>query len=604
MSLTSAATDRRTRHTSSKMGVLWNLVRPHWRTLLLGTLLGLGATGAALATPMATKAVLDSLGTDSSLAGPVGLLVGLVALGAVTGFAQWLLLGRLAERIVLTARRSLVHRFFRGRVGDVQRHSPGELVSRVTSDTVLLREAASSSLVDLVNGVVSLVGAVVLMAVLDVPLLLSTVVAIVVIAVLLAVLMPKIGAAQHRAQQAVGQLGGLLEGGVRAIRTVKASRAEERESERVLAQAHEAERNGVRAAAIEAAAWSVAGGGIQLAIIAILGIGAWRVGEGTLAVSTLVAFLLYAFQLVDPITELTATFSTLQSGIAAAARIQELEEMRTEDVTRGKGFDADGAGEAALSFRDVAFSYPGGERAALDGVTLDLPGRGHTAIVGPSGAGKTTVLSLLLRFAEPRYGSITMQGIPYQDLSIDAVRSRITYVEQETPLLPGTVRDNVAYRHPGAYDDEVWAALRAVHLEDRVASMPLQLDQPVAGTNLSGGERQRIALARAVVRPPELLLLDEATAQLDGLTESAIQGVIREVARHGSVVTIAHRLSTVVDANRIYLMESGRVRAAGTHQELLTSDPLYRELVEALTIPGQETLPDVSWRRRAKSTFS
>ncbi len=601
--MTLSVAGRPTRPAGSKLRVLWTLVRPHWRTLLLGTFLGLGATGAALATPMATKAVLDSLGADASLAKPVGLLLGLVVLGAVSGFAQWLLLGRLAERIVVTARRSLVRRFFRGPVGDVQRHSPGELVSRVTSDTVLLREAASSSLVDLVNGAVSLVGAIVLMAVLDVPLLLSTVVAVVLIGIVMVVLMPRIGAAQHRAQQAVGQLGGLLEGGVRAIRTVKASRAEERESHRVLAQADEAARHGVRAAMIEAGAWSVAGGGIQLAVIAILGIGAWRVSEGTMAVSTLIAFLLYAFQLVDPVTELTATFSTLQSGIAAAARIQELEAMRTEDLTRGSTFGPTKVGAATVRFQDVSFRYPGSQRAALDGVTLELPGRGHTAIVGPSGAGKTTVLSLLLRFAEPGSGTITMQGTPYRDLSIDAVRSRITYVEQETPLLPGTVRENVTYRYPGADDEEVWAALRAVHLEDKVRTLPLQLDQPVSGTDLSGGERQRIALARAVVRQPELLLLDEATAQLDGLTESAVQAVIREVARHGSVVTIAHRLSTVVEADQIYLMESGRVRATGTHQDLLTSDPLYRELVEALTIPGQETLPQVSWRRRVKSTF-
>ncbi|WP_434439274.1 ATP-binding cassette domain-containing protein [Lentzea sp. E54] len=147
-------------------------------------------------------------------------------------------------------------------------------------------------------------------------------------------------------------------------------------------------------------------------------------------------------------------------------------------------------------------------------------------------------------------------------------------------------------RHPGADDDEVWAALRAVRLEAKVRALPLRLDQPVSGTSLSGGERQRIALARAVVRQPELLLLDEATAQLDGLTESAIQDVIREVAHHGSVVTIAYRLSTVVDADRIYLMESGRVRAAGTHQELLATDPLYRDLVEALTIPSQDALPE------------
>lgn len=575
------------RDRTSNVRLLWILVRPHWKTLLAGLLLGLLATAAALMTPLVTKAVLDSLGADASLLKPVALLLGLVVLGTLSSFAQGLLLGTLAERIVLTARRSLVKLFFRAKVGDLQKHSPGELVSRVTSDTVLLREAASSSAVNLVNQLVSLVGAIVLMAVLDLPLLLSTVAAIALIAAVMAVLMPRIGAAQLRAQQAVGQMGGLLEGGVRAIRTVKTSRAEDRESERVLSQAEDAALNGIHAAKLEAGAWSVAGGGIQLAIIAILGLGAWRVTEGELPVSTLVAFLLYAFQLVDPVTELTSTFATLQSGIAAAARISELQGMETEETRAGRGFESMWTTEdVGILVQDVSFSYPGTLREAVSQVTMELPALGQTAIVGTSGAGKTTIISLLLRFSEPTTGTITMQGVPYRDLSIDAIRERVAYVEQDTPLLPGTIRDNVTYRHPDASDEEAWTALRAVRLENTVREMPLGLDQPVSGTSLSGGEKQRIALARAILRMPDLLILDEATSQLDGITESAVQEVIYRVGQHCSVVVIAHRLSTVVAADRIYLMDQGRVRATGTHQELLVEDTLYAELVEALRIPS------------------
>lgn len=569
--------------------ILWGFVRPHRRVVALGIVLGLGTTAASLASPLAVKRVLDTVGTGASMAGPVALLLVLVVLSMATGLAQWVLLGRLAEHIVLDARTSLVERFLRGRLGDVQRRTPGELVTRVTSDTVLLREAASSSAVMLVNGVVSLVGTVVLMAVLDVQLLLSTLAAIVVVGVLMGVLMPKIGAAQRRAQEAVGELGSVLEGSLRALRTVKASRAEDRQVAEVVGRAKESARFSIRAVWVAAAAWAVAGGGIQLAIIAILGIGAWRVEQGGLAVSTLVAFLLYAFGIVDPITTLTQTFTQLQSGVAAAARIRETEDVRAEDVHAGRTLAA-GPGPAGsdappvLELRGVSLTYDGAPAPAVDGLDLVVPQRGHVALVGPSGAGKTSTFSLVLRFVEPDAGTLLLDGVPYDELSIDTVRARLGYVEQETPLLSGSVRDNLLFRHPEADEDELWAALRAVRLEETVRALPEGLDTAVTATSLSGGERQRVALARAVVRTPEVLLLDEATAQLDGLTELAIQEVIRRVAAQGAVVTIAHRLSTVVDADLIVLLEDGRVRATGTHAALLTSDELYAELVAALRI--------------------
>ena len=567
--------------------LLLQYVRPHRLTVAVGVLLGLGTTATALATPLATKWVLDSVGADVSLAGPVVLLLVLLVIGSIAGMAQWILLGRLAEHIVLDARTGLVGRFVRGTVGDVQRRSPGEMVTRVTSDTVLLREAASSSIVQLINGMVSLVGTIVLMAVLDLPLLLSTLVAIVVIAVLMAVLMPKIGEAQRKAQESVGELGTVLEGSLRALRTVKASRAEDRQVARVTGRAEDSARHSIRAVWVTAVAWTISGGGIQLAIIAILGIGAWRVNEGGLAVSTLVAFLLYAFNIIDPITTLTQTFTQLQSGVAAAARIRETEDIAVEDVTTGRTLADTGAGPHVLELRGVTLQYAGADRPAVRGLDLVVPRHGHTAIVGPSGAGKTSTFSMVLRFVAPQEGTILLDGAPFEELSIDTVRSRIGYVEQETPLIAGTVRDNLTFRHPDATDEEIWAALDAVRLTGTVQRLPDGLDSPVSDTTLSGGERQRIALARAVVRDPEVLLLDEATAQLDGLTEAAIQEVIHRVARTGAVVTIAHRLSTVIDADQILLMEAGRVRARGTHAQLLATDELYRELVAALRISGE-----------------
>lgn len=574
------------------VALLWSYSRPHLSTLVLGLLLGLCATAITLATPMATKWVLDSLGASLDLAGPITILVLLLIVGIVANLAQSVLLGSLSERIVLDARRGLIRRFFLAKLEQVQRFRTGELVTRVTSDTVLLREATTNSIVQLINGLVSLVGTVALMAILDWPLLLTTLLALLVVGGLFAVLVPKIGRADKRAQDAIGELGATLEGGVRALRTVKSSRAEVREIGRVNARAEESARYSIRSVWYSALAWTVAGGGMQLAIIVILGLGAGRVSLGELAVSTLVAFLLYAFNIIDPITALAGAFSTLQTGLAAAARIRETEHLQLEDTGARPGGAAPSSPDAdgpVLALRGVTAGYDGAERPALHEVTLEIPRTGHVALVGPSGAGKTTVFSLLLRFIDPALGRLELDGTPYDRLSIDDVRSRIAYVEQETPIIPGTVRENVLFRAPDdAVDAEAWEALAAVRLADKIRSLEGGLDAGVADTNLSGGERQRLALARALVRRPGVLLLDEATAQLDGTTEAAIQRVIAEAARTGVVVTIAHRLSTVLDARQIVVLDQGRIRDAGTHRELLARDGLYQEFIAALRIQTEE----------------
>ncbi|TWD73034.1 ATP-binding cassette subfamily B protein [Kribbella amoyensis] len=573
--------------------LLWSFVRPHRRTLALGLLLGLGATGASLATPLVTKSILDGLASSASIGPAVTLLVILLVAGSLVGMVQWILLGRLGERVVLDARSSMVRRLFRVRVGELAHRTPGELVTRVTSDTVLLREAAASSLVELVNGSIGLIGALVLMAMLDGVLLATTLVALAIVGVAVAVLMPPMAKAQEQAQGAVGRLGGVLEGALRAIRTVKASRAEARESSRVIVEAEESARQAIRAVRYEAGAYTAAGFGIGLAIMLILGVGAWRVGEDLLTVSALVAFLLYAFQLMEPVTTLATTVSGLQAGIAAAARIREVDALEVEptDDSHPRALTSRRPiGElstSALSFESVTARYAPGSAPAIQDVSLEIPRVGHTAIVGPSGAGKTTIFSLLLRFLNPDTGRLILDGTPLPDWSLTDLRRRIVYVEQDTPLVPGTLRENLLYTHEDADEEAIWDALRAVRLEERVKSLPDGLDTKLSTAVISGGERQRIALARALVGDPEILLLDEATAQLDGLTEAAVHEVIARIARTGAVLTIAHRLSTVIDAHQIIVLEAGQVRARGTHQHLLATDALYQDLVAALRIAAQ-----------------
>ncbi|MEU4423443.1 ABC transporter ATP-binding protein [Actinoplanes sp. NPDC024001] len=562
--------------------------------MLLGLVLGLIGNAAGLATPMVTKWVLDTFSDGVDLVRPVAVLLALVVVGAAITLWQWILLGTLAERIVLDARTSIIKRYFRARVGDLQRRPTGELVTRVTSDTGLLHEA-SSSIIGLINAGIGLVGTLVLMAVLDLTLLGCTLAAVVVVSGLMATLLPKIGTAQTAAQDSVGKLGASLEGSLRAIRTVKASRAETRQSEQIVGNARDAAAHSVRAAKVAATVWTISWTGLNLAVIMILAIGAWRAHLGLLEVSTLVAFLLYVFQLMGPISELTQNLTALQAGIAAAGRINELQsiglEPHSEGGTPGPAGTPHEVDGPVLVLQDVTARYGPDAPPAVRGVDLEIPRRGHTAVVGPSGAGKTTLFSLLLRFLEPEAGQILLDGRPYPAWSHEEVRARLAYVEQETPVVPGTIGDNLRFTHPDATDAELREVLRSVRLDDKIDELPDGLDTSLSSTDVSGGQRQRIALARALLRTPDVLLLDEATAQVDGLTEAAVQDCIRERAATGAVVTIAHRLSTVLDADRIVVMEDGRIRGQGTHAELYASDDLYRRLVEALRIAADQSAP-------------
>ncbi|MGK5741127.1 ABC transporter ATP-binding protein [Micromonospora sp. URMC 103] len=301
---------------------------------------------------------------------------------------------------------------------------------------------------------------------------------------------------------------------------------------------------------------------------------------------------------MGPITELTQNVTALQAGVAAAGRIREVEAIGVEPSAPTVAPREDPARETrpapVLAFRGVTARYGPDEPPAVRGIDLDIPRRGHTAVVGPSGAGKTTLFSLILRFLEPEHGELLLDGRPYRAWSHEQVRARLAYVEQETPVVPGTIRDNLRFAHPDATEAELREVLTAVQLDEKVDSLPDGLDTPLSSTEVSGGQRQRIALARAMLRTPEVLLLDEATAQLDGLTEAALHECIRQRAAVGAVVTIAHRLSTVLDADRIVVLDGGRIRAQGTHRELLAADDLYRRLVEALRIAADRDVASVA----------
>lgn len=563
---------------------LYRYFRPHRWVVAFGALCTLIGAATGLAQPLAAKALVDRLGSDDSIAGIILLLTALVVLGTAIESVGAYVLERTAESVVLAARRTLIGRLLRLRLPEVERTQPGDLMSRITSDTTLLRAVTTQSVVSAVAGGLSFIATIVMMGLMDAVLLGVTLGVIVLIGGAVAVVMPKIARATERAQEAVGTISTALERAFGAFRTLKASGAEERETAVVRDAAQEAWRHGVRSAKWQAVAWSSVGLAVQVSFLAVLGIGGARVASGAIPVSTLVAFLLFLFYLIDPVSRLVEGVTQYQVGSAAIARIVRAERLETEDVTEPEPESVDQLGErrapAAVAFEDVTFRYRDNLPYVHHGVSFDIPGPGMTAFVGPSGAGKTTVFGLLERFYDATGGRVLVDGRDVHAWPLAELRSVIGYVEQDSPVLAGTLRENIVFGAPGATGDEIQDVLVRARLDTLVERLPDGLETLVGhrGSQLSGGERQRVAIARALLRKPRLLLLDEATSQLDAVNEMALRDVVAEVSREVTVLVVAHRLSTVTLADRIVVMDAGRVRASGTHEELVAADPLYGEL--------------------------
>ncbi|MEU5582678.1 ABC transporter ATP-binding protein [Streptomyces huasconensis] len=562
-------------------------MRPHRRRIALGGLLGLAGAAAVLTQPLAAKALIEDLSRHERVAGTLTLLTALVLLGAALRALSQYVLAHTAESVVLRARHQLIGRLLRLKVPDFERAEPGDLLARVTSDTTLLRQVTTQSVISAANGTLTLVGVLVMMGLLDPVLLCVSVGVTLFVSAVVTTAMPRISRATVRAQTAVGAMGSALERVLGALRTVKASGAEERETAAVRRAADEAWRHGVRAAKWQAVMGTAAGLSVQLSFLSVLGVGGARVASGAIDVSTLVAFLLFLFYLTEPVSQLIQAATQFQVGAAAVARLREVDQLACEDdapaVRRGPTTTAATAvtsAPVAVVFEKVVFRYRPDLPDVHRGVDFAVPGRGMTAVVGPSGAGKSTLFALLERFYEPTSGRVLLDGRDILDIPLPELRAHIGYIEQDAPVLSGSLRDNLVLAAPDTTDEKILDVLVRTRLDMFVRSLPQGLDTPVGhrGTRLSGGERQRVAIARALLRGPRLLLLDEATSQLDAANEQALRDVIVEVARETTVLVIAHRLSTVTRADRIVVMESGRVRATGTHEELLVQDTLYRRL--------------------------
>ncbi|WP_418960967.1 ABC transporter ATP-binding protein [Streptomyces tritici] len=575
------------------IAAVYGLTEGHRPAIAAAALLTLAASALGLAQPLFAKQVVDAHTGDGAFWPPLLLLGAVFAAEAVTGAVGRFLLERTGEGVVRQLRLSLVGRLLRLEMREYGRLRNGDLVARVTSDTVLLREVVSQALVDLVTGALAAVGALALMAWIDPLLLLLVAVTVAVAATVVGSLLKRIRAASERMQHAVGSVAADLERALGALPMVRVHRAEEREAGRIGDRVDEACTYGIRTAKYAAVMSSAVELAVQGSFLIVLVIGGLRVGQGQ-SLGDLVAFLLYASYLVLPLSAVFRAVGLIQRGMGAHARVAQALELPVEpacptpagtppSMPATAQDDTDTA--PALVLDDVHFTYPSGT-PVLRGVSFAVPRRGQVALVGASGAGKSTIFALVARFYEPDSGTLYFDGRPAAELSREACRERIAVVDQNTHVVSGTLHDNITYGVPDAPDDEVGRVVRLTRLQGVVDRMPDGLHGPVGehGATLSGGERQRVALARALLTRPSLLLLDEPTSHLDAVNEAALTAALQDIGRQCAVLVIAHRLSTVQHADRIVVLTDGRVTAQGRHHELLATSTLYRDLAVAQTL--------------------
>ncbi|WP_037681637.1 ABC transporter ATP-binding protein [Streptomyces griseus] len=575
------------RSTRAAVATLYRLTAGHRAAVAVATVLTLAGSALGLAQPLVAKHLVDA-GGRGQIAWPLLALLGaLFVTEAATGSAGRFVLERMGEGVVRQLRHALVARLLRLEMREYDRHRAGDLVSRVTADTILLREVVSQALVDLVTGSLVAAGAIVLMAWLDPLLLLLVALTVAAAAVVVASLLTGIRRASEHMQDSVGAIAADLERALGALPMVRVHRAEDREAARIGSRVDAAYGAGVRTAKLASVMSPAVELAVQGSFLVVLVIGGLRVGGHTGSLGDLVAFLLYASYLVLPLSSVFRAASLVQRGMGAHQRIDEALRLPVEPVAPPvpRAREAPVAKRVsvsappALELRDVRFGHHPG-RPVLRGVSLTVAQRRQVALVGRSGAGKSTLFALVARFYEPDAGTLLFDGLPATELGRDACRRRIAVVDQNTHVVHGTLRDNIAYAVPDATDAEVRRVVELARLDEVVARLPDGLHSFVGerGGTLSGGERQRVALARALLARPSLLLLDEPTSHLDAINESALTTVMKDVAEECAVLVVAHRLSTVQHADRIVVLHDGRVTACGRHEELLVDSPLYREL--------------------------
>jgi ABC-type multidrug transport system fused ATPase/permease subunit len=565
------------------------------RTALFAAfLLILVADAATLIQPIVIGHLLDAVVLSHPVGRIVALLVAMFLVGAVlTGIGGYVL-SRTGEAVVRDLRVRLGAHLLYLRIAEHDRRRSGDLLSRASGDTMMVRNVVTTGPVTALTGAATLIASLVMMGRIDLTLLGVTVATMAVSFGAVFAVLPRVKPAAIQTQASIGLLIACLDRSLRAIRTVKASRAEERELREIAEQAENAYAGGLKLSRIQSQITPAITLGVHGSFLVVLGLGGAQVASQHLTISQLISYLLYLTTLAVPLVNVGQLMSDLQRGLVSFNRVNDILSLELEPVFAGSrpepetvahtavagGVPLTG-GAAEIRFEDVEFGYT--DRRILNGVSFRVVPGSHTAVVGPSGAGKSTLLALVERFYEADGGRVLVDGRDVTAMPLRALRRMIAYVEQETPVLAGTVGANIRYACPDADEEAVRAVVAQVGLTGLVDRLPQGLDTDVgdAGVLMSGGERQRIAIARALLGKPRVLLLDEATSQLDALNELAMRDTVRAAAGPScTVITVAHRLSTVVEADKIIVLAGGRIAGSGTHRELLSDNTVYQELVQ------------------------
>jgi len=556
---------------------------PYWRRLIVTSVLLILSTGLGLLPPLFQRQIVDEvIGTRdlSRLASLVAIMIGVYAAAGLVDFGDQYLRHTVGERFLFDLRVRIYAYLQRLSLSFFERTSTGELMSRVTSDVNALEQFVTHGVILTTVDLLRLLGASAVLLVLDWRLALAVLIPVPIVAVGLRGYNRYSRPIYRRVRDRLGDISARLQDDLAGIRVVQAFGQEDAELERFRTVSEKYYHERVRAIR----AWSTffpamyfvsAVGGVL-----VLGFGARMVVGGQISLGTLVAFLAYIASFYDPLRRLTEVDDTFQQAIAAAERIFELLDEKPDvqdapdavELTHVKG---------DVVFDDVHFGYGDGDEVLHDIEFHMAPGQ-VIALVGPSGAGKTSIANLLCRFYDPAHGRVLVDGYDLRQVKLESLRWHVAVVLQDTFLFNATVRENLLYGKPDAADEEIIAAAQAAYAHEFITQMPNGYDTEIGerGVKLSGGQRQRLALARAILADPRILILDEATSSVDAEAEYLIQQALEGVMKGRTSLVIAHRLSTIRNADKIIALEGGRIREIGNHGELLALGGLYSQLYQ------------------------